>query len=100
MQCKELEPGMILFISNRSLKAWFSQSKDCIFPRMRVGTFEWANDDGFVEFVSCEDPILYIGQSTVELAGRGSRRVRLFYANSKVCYIECFNVHNLEKRFD
>ena len=91
---------MILFLSKQELKAWFLQSGDCIFPRMRIGTPECAASDGSVDFVPHDEPMLYIGQSIVEFVGKGSRRVRLFYVDCKVCYVECFNVHSLEKRFD
>jgi hypothetical protein len=99
MQCKDLEPGMVLSIRKEGCKAWFLQNEDCVFPRLRIGLLDCAISDGVEEFVRDGETILYLGQQIVEFVGKGNRRVRLFYTEGKVCYVECFNVHSLELCF-
>lgn len=99
MQCKDLELGMVLFVQKKGTKAWFVQCDDCIFPKMRIGSPDCAAWDGVAKFVKDGEPILYLGQQITEFAGKGNRHVRLFYVEGTVCYVECFNVHNLELLF-
>jgi hypothetical protein len=96
MHCKELEPGMILFLRREGMRAWFLQRGDCIFPRMRIGTLESSKTDSILEFVPFDAPMMYLGQQMLDVADRGYRRVRLFYVEGIICYVECFNVHSLE----
>jgi hypothetical protein len=99
MLCKDLVRGMVLFVPGPNLRAWTVPSLDIGYPRLRVGTTETANVEGVRDFLNDDQKLLYVGTEQVVRMDGSKRHVRLFHLGGTVCYVECFDVHNLEVAF-
>jgi hypothetical protein len=95
MLCKDLKPGMLLFLKHKKLEAWIVKQTLNNFYKLKIGTAESSAADGLVTFISKKTPLLYLGQKQIEI-NENKRNIRVFYIEKEICYIECFDIHNLE----